>query len=247
MRAATAGTSFSGGATSSTAPNAREPSSVVKRRNYDADVRRLEARVAELEMENGEQAREIEYLRRVVEDYEAAGGVVSAASQGQGQGQGHQQQGGARKQPSQVHVGMYGAAGGAMPTQMQYEANNSSRYSQMVGEISFALLHYIEYKLAQHEADQRVKVPYTPLDTRDPVDNRLAEFYNSTGSAVPFVRINKGFYKYGHSLVELEIVNHKLMAKTEDGWNRGKFGAIEKFMSAYEPLERDRLGLSVEE
>ncbi|CAD7966204.1 unnamed protein product [Amoebophrya sp. A25] len=86
--------------------------------------------------------------------------------------------------------------------------------------------------------------PYTPLDGRDPVDNRLAEFYNSTGSAVPFLRINKGFYRYGRTtMVELSIINHKLMAKTEDGWNHGKFGAIEKFMSTYEPIERERLGL----
>lgn len=36
------------------------------------------------------------------------------------------------------------------------------------------------------------------------------------------------------------MVNHKLMARTEDGWNRGKFGPIERFMMAFEPLEVKR-------
>ena len=37
--------------------------------------------------------------------------------------------------------------------------------------------------------------------------------------------------------VEMEMVNHKLMARTEDGWNRGKFGPIERFMQYFEPME----------
>ena len=78
------------------------------------------------------------------------------------------------------------------------------------------------------------------MSSDDPVDVRLAEFFNSTACGVSFQRINKGFYRFGKTVVELEIVNHKLMARTEDGWNRVKFGPIEKFMSTYEPLERAR-------
>ncbi|CAD7936156.1 unnamed protein product [Amoebophrya sp. A120] len=123
---------------------------------------------------------------------------------------------------------------------------NASRYSATSGGSRNSAnrgggQHHLHTR--QLYASTRPAVPYTPWDLRDPVDNRLAEFYNSTGSAVPFHRINKGFYRYGETVVELDIINHKLMAKTEDGWNRGKWGAIEKFMSAYEPMERERMGL----
>lgn len=86
-------------------------------------------------------------------------------------------------------------------------------------------------------------VKYKAIDQDDPVDIRLEEFYNTTDSAIQFKRINKGFYRFGDSIVELDIMNHKLMAKTEDGWNRGKFGPVEKFLMYYENIERERIGL----
>lgn len=84
---------------------------------------------------------------------------------------------------------------------------------------------------------------YIIADPNDPIDVRLEEFYNGTGSAVPFLRINKSFYKFGESIVELDIINHKLMARTEDGWNRSKFGPIEKFLAFHENIEREKLGI----
>lgn len=84
---------------------------------------------------------------------------------------------------------------------------------------------------------------YSAIDQEDPIDIRLEEFYNTTDSAIQFKRINKGFYRFGDSIVELDIMNHKLMAKTEDGWNRGKFGPIEKFLGYYENIERERIGV----
>lgn len=88
---------------------------------------------------------------------------------------------------------------------------------------------------------------YKVVAKDDPVDRRLEEFYNSTGSAIPFKRVNCGFYKFGETTVELKIVNNKLMAQTEDDWNRGKFGPIEKFMMHFESQEREKAGIPVEE
>lgn len=89
-------------------------------------------------------------------------------------------------------------------------------------------------------------VRYNVYDPNDPVDVRLEEFYNSTGSAVQFRRINHGFYRFGETIVELNIINHKLMARTEDGWNRNKFGPIEKFLMYYENIEREKAGIMPE-
>merc|ERR1711972_781449 len=38
--------------------------------------------------------------------------------------------------------------------------------------------------------------PYSAADPNDLVDVRLEEFYNGTGSHVPFRRINRGFYRF---------------------------------------------------
>jgi len=92
-------------------------------------------------------------------------------------------------------------------------------------------------------ADSKPAVKYSAVDPEDQIDVRLEEFYNSTGSAVQFKRINRGFYRFGDSIVELQIINHKLMACTEDGWNRGKFGPIEKFLMYYENIEREKAGI----
>lgn len=89
-------------------------------------------------------------------------------------------------------------------------------------------------------------VPYEAMDQDDPVDMRLEEFYNSTGSAIQFRRINRGFYRFGETILELTIINHKLMARTEDGWNRSKFGPIEKFLMYYENIEREKAGMTPE-
>mmetsp|Transcript_128119 Transcript_128119/g.226984 ORF Transcript_128119/g.226984 Transcript_128119/m.226984 type:complete len:337 (-) Transcript_128119:95-1105(-) len=92
-------------------------------------------------------------------------------------------------------------------------------------------------------SDSKPVMTYTATDQDDPIDVRLEEFYNSTGSAIQFRRINRGFYRFGDSIVELNIINHKLMARTEDGWNRGKWGPIEKFLSHYENIEREKAGI----
>lgn len=97
-------------------------------------------------------------------------------------------------------------------------------------------------KVAESEPTQ----PYEAVDQDDAVDMRLEEFYNSTGSAISFRRINRGFYRFGETIVELNIINHKLMARTEDGWNRSKFGPVEKFLMYYENIEREKAGIAPE-
>jgi len=87
---------------------------------------------------------------------------------------------------------------------------------------------------------------YKALDKGDEIDLRLEDFYNMTNSAIPFKRVNRGFYKFGETTVELKIVNNKLMAQTEDGWNRGKFGPIEKFITCFETLEREKAGIPID-
>merc|ERR1712087_680650 len=84
---------------------------------------------------------------------------------------------------------------------------------------------------------------YVAVEPNDQIDVRLEEFYNGTGSKISFHRINHGFYRFGGTTVELDIINHKLMAKTEDeyNWNRNKFGPIEKFLATYENIERERV------
>lgn len=91
--------------------------------------------------------------------------------------------------------------------------------------------------------ESKPAIRYSPGDPDDNIDVRLAEYYNSTGSAVQFKRINRGFYRFGETIVELDIVNHKLMARTEDGWNRGKLAPIDKFMTQYENIEREKMGI----
>merc|ERR1719350_1631473 len=88
---------------------------------------------------------------------------------------------------------------------------------------------------------------YKATDRKDVVDVRLEEFYNATSSQVPFRKVNKGFYRFGDTTLELKIVNQKLMAQTEDGWNRGKFGPIEKFMVCYETIEREKSGIPLDD
>jgi hypothetical protein len=91
--------------------------------------------------------------------------------------------------------------------------------------------------------ESKPAIRYSSGDPDDNIDVRLAEYYNSTNSAIQFKRINRGFYRFGETIVELDIVNHKLMAKTEDGWNRGKLAPIEKFMGQYENIEREKMGI----
>lgn len=81
----------------------------------------------------------------------------------------------------------------------------------------------------------RPAVPYTAVAREDLVDLRFEEFYNSSNATIQFKRINQGFYRFGQDqTVEMQIINHKLMARTEDGWNRGKFGPVERFLAYYE-------------
>lgn len=95
----------------------------------------------------------------------------------------------------------------------------------------------------RNTSESKPTIRYVPGDPDDAIDVRLAEHYNSTNSAIQFKRINKGFYRFGETIVELDIVNHKLMARTEDGWNRGKLANIEKFMTQYENIEREKMGI----
>jgi len=91
--------------------------------------------------------------------------------------------------------------------------------------------------------EQRPENAYKCTDPNDPIDVRLEEFYNTTNSAIPFRRINKGWYRFGDTSVSLEIVNGKLMAKTDECWNRGKLGDVEKFVIQFEPLERKKANI----
>merc|ERR1719247_3512833 len=80
----------------------------------------------------------------------------------------------------------------------------------------------------------------------DEIDMRLAELYNQTTSAILFKRINKGCYIFGTLQVDVDLINHKLMIKTDDGWNRGNFGPVEKFLYANENLEREKLHIPLD-
>lgn len=161
-------------------------------------VKGLETHLSALWEENDEKDREIEYLRRLVEESR-------------------------RAQLTPVP-----------PREHQSTDSRSTKYNTSISTSRVDRSLY---------AASRPMHSYQTCDGRDLVDVRLSEFYNSTGSKVPFQRINKGFYKFGRTVVDLEIVNHKLMAKTDDGWNRGKWAPIEKFLSAYEYIERDRCGI----
>jgi len=98
----------------------------------------------------------------------------------------------------------------------------------------------------KRSGDAKPVVPYSAVEQDDPVDVRLEEFYNNTNSAIQFRRINRGFYRFGETIVEVHIINHKLMARTEDGWNHGKSGPIEKFLAYYENIERQKAGIEPE-
>merc|ERR1719263_1952731 len=80
----------------------------------------------------------------------------------------------------------------------------------------------------------------------DEIDNRLADVYNQTSSAVPFKRINKGCYLFGTQQVEVSIINHKPMVRADEGWNRGNFGPLEKFLHANENVEREKLRIPLD-
>ncbi|KAF4694134.1 hypothetical protein FOZ60_008939 [Perkinsus olseni] len=56
-------------------------------------------------------------------------------------------------------------------------------------------------------------------------------------------RINRKFYAFGSSQVEIDVVNGKLLVRPEDELNNGKYGAVEKFFVHYEPIEREKAGL----
>jgi len=115
---------------------------------------------------------------------------------------------------------------------VKHADRKNTRASKTVGASGFQKL-----------TGSKPQVRYTVADPNDPVDVRLEEFYNGTGSAVQFRRINHGFYRFGETIVELSIINHKLMARTEDGWNRNKFGPVEKFLMYYENIEREKAGI----
>lgn len=83
-------------------------------------------------------------------------------------------------------------------------------------------------------------VPYKCVARDDQVDGSLECWYNQTSSEIDFKRINRGVYMFGSTQVEIDVINHKLMARTEDGWNRGKYAPIEKFLATYEPIEISR-------
>lgn len=73
---------------------------------------------------------------------------------------------------------------------------------------------------------------------KDEIDLRLLEFLKETHCPMRFKRVNKGFYDTEGHHVELSVISGKLMVKLEGTsvdlqWNRGKFGPIERFISAY--------------
>merc|ERR1719247_2962299 len=91
----------------------------------------------------------------------------------------------------------------------------------------------------------RAGVKYKAAVKGDVLDSSLEDWYNTTNSRIPFKRINRGFYRFGETNCTIELINNKLMAKTEDGWNRGKFAQMDKFLAQYEPVERERMGYPV--
>jgi hypothetical protein len=76
-----------------------------------------------------------------------------------------------------------------------------------------------------------------PCCPDDPVDIALASACEAYGATVPFRRINQGFYAFGTTQVEVNLINGKLLARTEDGWNWGKYADIGKFIHTYEAAE----------
>lgn len=78
----------------------------------------------------------------------------------------------------------------------------------------------------------------------DEIDTRLHEFLERTECLISFRRLNRGWYVFRGGEddqdrhVEFSIVNGKLMAKVEPsthdaGWNNGKLGPIERFVTAF--------------
>lgn len=79
---------------------------------------------------------------------------------------------------------------------------------------------------------------YVIVDPTDPIEIRLEEYLSATNTTIHFERINRGFFRFGDGrrTVELDVIHFKVVARTEDGWNRGKFGPIKKFIEHYEGL-----------
>lgn len=82
--------------------------------------------------------------------------------------------------------------------------------------------------------------PHMPVKGCE-IDQKLADIYNQTASSIPFKRINKGCYLFGTLQVDVQIINHKLMVRSDDGWNRGNFGPVEKFIHANEHSELTKI------
>merc|ERR1719482_81191 len=101
-------------------------------------------------------------------------------------------------------------------------------------------------RVAQGRVAQGTPVMFHVPVRGDEIDMRLAELYNQTASAIPFKRINKGCYTFGTLQVDVDLINHKLMIKTDDGWNRGNFGPVEKFLYANENPEREKLHIPLD-
>ena len=135
-----------------------------------------------------------------------------------------------------------------------------------------------------------------PHAKEDPIDLRLEEFYNGTGSAIPFQRpavaklnawachapmahrwsagsivastvlgtpswsstslITSSWPKLKYWILEQVLLCHDFQilrmeilwpdfrsrwCDTKDGWNRSKFGPIEKFLMYYENIEREKV------
>lgn len=81
------------------------------------------------------------------------------------------------------------------------------------------------------------------MSAKDEIDGRLHEFLERFNCGLTFRRLNRGWYSFrcngdrADRSAEISIVNGKLMARLEPsthdpGWNNGKLGNLERFVTA---------------
>eukprot|EP00408_Alexandrium_pacificum_P027963 CAMPEP_0171183546 /NCGR_PEP_ID=MMETSP0790-20130122/15333_1 /TAXON_ID=2925 /ORGANISM="Alexandrium catenella, Strain OF101" /LENGTH=487 /DNA_ID=CAMNT_0011648523 /DNA_START=100 /DNA_END=1565 /DNA_ORIENTATION=+ len=93
-----------------------------------------------------------------------------------------------------------------------------------------------------------------PASAKDEIDSRLLDYVSRSECGIVFKRLNRGFYTFRRGdengpvsadrTIEITIVNGKLMIKmepssTHPGWNNGKAGPIERFVTKMMAEERE--------
>lgn len=101
--------------------------------------------------------------------------------------------------------------------------------------------------LSHRKPPRRGASPVIRRPSRDEVEEKLSEYLaNSPHCMLEFCRLNQGWYQYRHATdssvpqkcIEMSVVNGKLMVKLEPtshdkGWNNGKPGHIDRFVSQF--------------